>query len=42
VNHTVFYLNPGATEEIRAIIRAQMPEGWGLPSERKTGHLQPV
>jgi phosphoglycerate dehydrogenase-like enzyme len=30
LNYTVFYLNPGATEEVCAIIREQLPSGWTL------------
>jgi phosphoglycerate dehydrogenase-like enzyme len=30
MSYTVFYLNPGVTEEVAWIIRSQMPEGWRL------------
>lgn len=30
MSYTVFYLNPGVTEEVASIIRGQLPAGWRL------------
>ncbi len=37
MSYTVFYLNPGVTEEVAAIIRGQMPEGWRLTTPTPGG-----
>jgi phosphoglycerate dehydrogenase-like enzyme len=37
MSYTVFYLNPGVTEEVAAIIRGQMPEGWRLTTPAPGG-----
>jgi phosphoglycerate dehydrogenase-like enzyme len=39
MSYTVFYLNPGATEEVCAVIRSQMPPGWTLVSPGAGGDL---
>jgi hypothetical protein len=38
----VFYLNPGVTEEVAAIIRGQMPEGWRLRASAPNGDCTAV
>ena len=37
MSYTVFYLNPGVTEEIAIIIRSHMPEGWRLTTPAPGG-----
>jgi phosphoglycerate dehydrogenase-like enzyme len=37
LSYTVFYLNPGATEEVAQIIREQMPPGWKLMTPKAEG-----
>jgi phosphoglycerate dehydrogenase-like enzyme len=39
MSHTVFYLNPGATEEVCAVIRGQLPPGWTLLAPGAGGDL---
>ncbi len=39
MSYTVFYLNPGVTEEVAAIIRGQMPEGWQLKTPAPGGNF---
>ena len=37
MSYTVFYLNPGVTEEVAAIIRGRMPDGWRLTTPAPGG-----
>jgi len=37
MSYLVFYLNPGVTEEVAAMIRGQMPEGWRLTTPAPGG-----
>jgi phosphoglycerate dehydrogenase-like enzyme len=37
MSYTVFYLNPGVTEEVAAIIHGQMPAGWRLTTPAPGG-----
>jgi phosphoglycerate dehydrogenase-like enzyme len=39
MSYTVFYLNPGVTEEVASIIRGQMPEGWRLTTPAPGGNF---
>jgi phosphoglycerate dehydrogenase-like enzyme len=39
MSRTIFYLNPGATEEVCAVIRSQMPPGWTLLAPGAGGDL---
>jgi phosphoglycerate dehydrogenase-like enzyme len=38
VSYSVFYLNPGATDDVLEIIRGEMPEGWRLLSAQGNDH----
>jgi phosphoglycerate dehydrogenase-like enzyme len=40
MSYTVFYLNPGVTEEVVAIIRGQMPPGWRLTTPAPGGDFK--